>query len=139
MVLCRRKDARVCSRAPILALACAGVLTACGDDPVEPVNTTLIGVWNLVGLTDGDRVAMSSGTWVFFEDGLMAMDLEINFPDEGLSYFAATGNFTVTGDEVAFSIRGGSSRWHMEFSGTEVLLTQVSPEPADNTITLDRI
>ncbi len=121
-----------------MAMLVLGLL-ACGEDPVAPQNTALVGTWFFVGFTDGARVASTTGTWVFFDDGLMAVDISIRFPNEGTSPIAAVGSFECMDNSVTFELGGPSSSWDLAFTGPEVLLTQTAPDPADNTITLRRI
>ena len=114
-------------------------LLACGEDPVTPQNTSLVGDWLFVGFTDGTRVGSTTGTWVFFDDGVMAVDITITFPNAGTDLIGAVGSFERMDNSVTFELRGPSSSWDLTFTGPEVLLTQTAPDPADNTITLRRI
>ncbi len=121
-----------------MAMLMLGLL-ACGEDPVAPQNTSLVGDWFFVGFTDGARVGSTTGTWVFFDDGLMAVDISIRFPNEGTNPIAAVGSFERMDNSVTFELSGPTSSWDLAFTGPDVLLTQTAPDPADNTITLRRV
>ena len=121
-----------------MAMLVLGLL-ACGEDPVAPQNTSLVGNWSFVGFTDGSRVGSTTGTWVFFDDGVMAVDISITFANEGTNLIAAVGSFERMDHSVTFELSGPLSSWDLAFTGPEVLLTQTAPDPADNTITLRRV
>ena len=112
---------------------------ACGADPLEPQDTSIVGTWFFIGFTDGSRVAATSGTWAFFDDGLMAVDVTISFPGQGTSSIALVGSYQVVGDTLTYELTGSPSSWTVDFDGPEVLLTQTAPDPADNTIRLRRV
>ena len=112
---------------------------ACGEDLVGPEDTSIVGTWFFIGFTDGSRVATTSGTWVFFDDGLMAVDVTITFPGQNSSPIGRVGSYEVLGDTLTYELTGGLSSWILGFEGPEVLLTQTAPAPADNTIRLRRV
>jgi hypothetical protein len=112
---------------------------ACGEDLVAPEDTSIVGTWFFIGFTDGSRVAATSGTWAFFEDGVMAVDVTIAFPGEGTSPIARVGTYEVMDDILTYELSGPLSSWTLQFDGPEVLLTQTAPDPADNTIRLRRV
>lgn len=112
---------------------------ACGEDPVAPDDTTIVGTWFFIGFTDGDRVASTTGTWVFFDDGLMAVDVTITFPQQNTTPIARVGSYEVVHDTLTYELNGPLSSWIIDFDGSEVLLTQTAPDPADNTIRLRRV
>ena len=98
------------------ALLVLGLL-ACGEDPVAPQNTSLVGNWSFVGFTDGARVGSTTGTWVFFDDGVMAVDISITFPNEGTNLIGAVGSFERMDNSVTFELFGPSSSWDLAFTG----------------------
>jgi hypothetical protein len=112
---------------------------ACGEDLVAPEDTSIVGTWFFIGFTDGTRVATTSGTWVFFDDGLMAVDVTITFPGQNTNPLGRVGSYEVVGDTLTYELSGPLSSWTIAFDGPEVLLTQTSPPPADNTIRLRRV
>lgn len=123
----------------LLFAASLGVSACDRESPTEPINTSLVGVWNLVGFTSDGESAVSEGTWVFFEDGFMAMDLQFQFPNQKTSLFAGTGHFEQAGDRATLEIRGRPSTWRLEFTADTVHLRQTSPAPANTTLSLGRI
>lgn len=124
---------------PALSVALALAALGCGGTgPTAPLDASLQGSWMFAGFTDGGRVASTGGTWAFFEDGTLALDIEFTFPDERTNLLAAVGTYERSADVVNLEIRGGASAWTLAFAGDEVVLTQIAPDPADNTITLRR-
>ncbi len=91
-------------------------LLACGEDPVAPQNTSLVGDWFFVGFTDGARVGSTTGTWVFFDDGVMAVDISITFPNEGRNPIAAVGSFERMDSSVTFDL--GGPDWNPRSDGS---------------------
>ncbi len=126
-------------RAAGLVLVFPLAIAACGNEtPVGPPIPSLVGVWTLVGFTDGERVAVSSGNWVFFDDGVMATDLTVTFPNESTSFLASVGRYEQMEESARLQIRGRWSTWTLEFTDSDVVMIQTTPDPADNTITLRR-
>ncbi|MCZ6918223.1 MAG: hypothetical protein O7I93_15725 [Gemmatimonadetes bacterium] len=85
---------------------------ACGADPLEPQDTSIVGTWFFIGFTDGSRVAATSGTWVFFDDGLMAVDVTITFPGQGTSPIALVGSYEMVGDTLTYELTGSLRAGH---------------------------
>lgn len=127
------------TRLTYLLLAFGG--SACGDE--EPlsvsINTSLIGTWSMVGFEDDGTTFAPSGTWVFFDDGTTALDLQFHFSGGRISTFAGTGYFTQTGDKLTLDIRTGRTMWDLDFTEEGVTLHQTAPPPADATIRLNRL
>ena len=112
--------------------------TACSELPTEQVNTSLVGLWKLVAYQEDNRIANPSGNWVFFEDGFMALDLQLEFSDGPTGYIAATGDFQQIPDGVVLRVRGSETVWSVEFTTTEATLRKTAPLPADDRFTLQR-
>ena len=124
---------------PRTTLAIALIVgAACADSPTEPINTSLVGVWTLVGYEEGGRVASPSGTWVFFDDGFMALDLQLDFPTGPSGPLAATGNFQQVANGVVMEVRSSETAWGIEFTATHATFRQTSPQPANGKMILRR-
>ncbi len=92
---------------------------------------------DLIGFTDAGVAAATTGTAVFRADGTFSIDGTGTFPGEPTEAIAADGTFQQSGNSVELTIGADAGPWTLEFSDSEVVLTEVEPPPA-NTITLRR-
>jgi hypothetical protein len=117
------------------------LVAGCGHDSQSPEpepERSLVGRWDVIGLQLGRiEAVVTTGTWVFREDGTYSVNLYVELPDGPIDQLIEDGDYVSDGKTVAF--RGSDFHWQLIWDGDMVILHNGQPMPDTTTITLLRL